>query len=167
MLSALGEAIKAAEQAAHTADSGHVDLFGSMFDAADVDVYANHRKVRELTLKERLKGEKDTLGLYLTGHPIDEYETEIRRFARQRIVDLKPSRETQTIAGMIIALRVMKNKKGDKMGFVTLDDRSGRIEHRCLPMPSWRHSPCCRPMRWWWWKARSAMTTSPGACACG
>lgn len=128
LLSALGEAIKAAEQAAHTADSGHVDLFGSMFDAADVDVYANHRKVRELTLKERLKGEKDTLGLYLTGHPIDEYETEIRRFARQRIVDLKPSRETQTIAGMIIALRVMKNKKGDKMGFVTLDDRSGRIE---------------------------------------
>ncbi|MCO1622150.1 DNA polymerase III subunit alpha [Pseudomonas putida] len=128
LLSALGEAIKAAEQAAHTADSGHVDLFGGMFDAADVDVYANHRKVRELTLKERLKGEKDTLGLYLTGHPIDEYETEIRRFARQRIVDLKPSRETQTIAGMIIALRVMKNKKGDKMGFVTLDDRSGRIE---------------------------------------
>ncbi len=128
LLSALGEAIKAAEQAAHTADSGHVDLFGGMFDAADVDVYANHRKVRELTLKERLKGEKDTLGLYLTGHPIDEYETEIRRFARQRIIDLKPSRETQTIAGMIIALRVMKNKKGDKMGFVTLDDRSGRIE---------------------------------------
>ncbi|MFJ4444155.1 DNA polymerase III subunit alpha [Pseudomonas sp. NPDC089422] len=128
LLSALGEAIKAAEQAAHTADSGHVDLFGGMFDAADVDVYVNHRKVRELTLKERLKGEKDTLGLYLTGHPIDEYETEIRRFARQRIIDLKPSRETQTIAGMIIALRVMKNKKGDKMGFVTLDDRSGRIE---------------------------------------
>ncbi|PYC19042.1 DNA polymerase III subunit alpha [Pseudomonas mosselii] len=128
LLSALGEAVKAAEQAAHTADSGHVDLFGGMFDEADVDVYANHRKVRELTLKERLKGEKDTLGLYLTGHPIDEYETEIRRFARQRIVDLKPARDTQTIAGMIIALRVMKNKKGDKMGFVTLDDRSGRIE---------------------------------------
>ncbi len=128
LLSALGEAVKAAEQAAHTADSGHVDLFGGMFDEVDVDVYANHRKVRELTLKERLKGEKDTLGLYLTGHPIDEYETEIRRFARQRIVDLKPARDTQTIAGMIIALRVMKNKKGDKMGFVTLDDRSGRIE---------------------------------------
>lgn len=128
LLSALGEAVKAAEQTARTADSGHIDLFGGMFDEADADVYANHRKVRELTLKERLKGEKDTLGLYLTGHPIDEYEAEIRRFARQRIIDLKPSRDTQTIAGMIIALRVMKNKKGDKMGFITLDDRSGRIE---------------------------------------
>ena len=128
LLAALEEAIKSAEQTARTADSGHADLFGGLFVEADADVYANHRKARELTLKERLRGEKDTLGLYLTGHPIDEYEGEIRRFARQRIIDLKPARDTQTVAGMIIALRVMKNKKGDKMGFVTLDDRSGRIE---------------------------------------
>ncbi|ROL74682.1 DNA polymerase III subunit alpha [Pseudomonas vranovensis] len=128
LLAAMEEAIKAAEQTARTADSGHADLFGGLFVEEDADVYANHRKARELTLKERLRGEKDTLGLYLTGHPIDEYEGEIRRFARQRIIDLKPARDTQTVAGMIIALRVMKNKKGDKMGFVTLDDRSGRIE---------------------------------------
>lgn len=128
LLSALEEAIKAAEQTARTHDSGHADLFGGLFVEADADVYANHRKAKELTLKERLKGEKDTLGLYLTGHPIDEYEGEIRRFARQRIIDLKPARDTQTVAGMIIALRVMKNKKGDKMGFITLDDRSARIE---------------------------------------
>ena len=128
LLAALEGAIKAAEQTARTHDSGHDDLFGGVFVAEDADVYVNHRKAKELTLKERLKGEKDTLGLYLTGHPIDEYEGEIRRFARQRIIDLKPARDTQTVAGMIIALRVMKNKKGDKMGFITLDDRSGRIE---------------------------------------
>ncbi|MDH0747541.1 DNA polymerase III subunit alpha [Pseudomonas sp. GD03842] len=128
LLAALEEAIQAAEQTARSHDSGHADLFGGLFDAADADVYANHRNAREVTLKERLRGEKETLGLYLTGHPIDEYEGEIRRFARQRIVDLKPARDTQTVAGLIIALRVMKNKKGDKMGFITLDDRSGRIE---------------------------------------
>jgi DNA polymerase-3 subunit alpha len=128
LLAALEGAIQAAEQTARSHDSGHADLFGGLFVEADADVYANHRSAKEVTLKERLRGEKETLGLYLTGHPIDEYEGEIRRFARQRIVDLKPSRETQTIAGLIIALRVMKNKKGDKMGFITLDDRSGRIE---------------------------------------
>jgi len=128
LLAAMEEAIKAAEQTARTHDSGHADLFGGLFVEADADVYAVHRKARPLTLKERLRGEKDTLGLYLTGHPIDEYEGEIRRFARQRIIDLKPSRESQTVAGMVIALRVMKNKKGDKMGFITLDDRSARIE---------------------------------------
>nr|WP_298166887.1 DNA polymerase III subunit alpha [uncultured Pseudomonas sp.] len=128
LLAAMEEAVQAAEQAARSHDSGHMDLFGGVFGDAETDVYANHRKARERSLKERLKGEKDTLGLYLTGHPIDEYEGEVRRFARQRIIDLKPARGDQTVAGLIVNLRVMKNKKGDKMGFITLDDRSGRIE---------------------------------------
>ena len=128
LLAAMEEAVQAAEQTARSAESGHMDLFGGVFAEPDADVYVNHRNARPLSLKERLKGEKDTLGLYLTGHPIDEYEGEIRRFARQRIVELKPARGDQTIAGMIVNLRVMKNKKGDKMGFITLDDRSGRIE---------------------------------------
>ncbi|TBU94763.1 DNA polymerase III subunit alpha [Phytopseudomonas dryadis] len=128
LLAAMEEAVQAAEQTARSHDSGHMDLFGGVFASAEADVYANHRRAKDLSLKERLKGEKDTLGLYLTGHPIDEYESEVRRFARQRIVDLRPARDTQTVAGLIINLRVMKNKKGDKMGFITLDDRSGRIE---------------------------------------
>lgn len=128
LLAAVEEAVQAAEQNARTQNSGHMDLFGGVFNEAAADVYANHHQTRPLSLKERLKGEKDTLGLYLTGHPIDEYEGEIRRFARQRIVDLRPARDTQTVAGLIIDLRVMKNKRGEKMGFVTLDDRSGRIE---------------------------------------
>ncbi|MGA4817420.1 OB-fold nucleic acid binding domain-containing protein [Pseudomonas aeruginosa] len=90
---------------------------------------ANHRKVKELTLKERLKGEKDTLGLYLTG-PSDRRDTKARCGASPASASssTKPARDTQTVAGLIVNLRVMKNKKGDKMGFVTLDDRSGRIE---------------------------------------
>ncbi|WP_405118567.1 DNA polymerase III subunit alpha [Pseudomonas leptonychotis] len=128
LLTAMEEAVQAAEQTARSHDSGHMDLFGGVFADTEADVYRNHLRARELTLKERLKGEKDTLGLYLTGHPIDEYEGEVRRFARQRIVDLKAARGDQTIAGLVVNLRVMKNKKGDKMGFITLDDRSGRIE---------------------------------------
>ena len=128
LLTAMEEAVQAAEQTARSHDSGHMDLFGGVFADTEADVYRHHLRARDLTLKERLKGEKDTLGLYLTGHPIDEYEGEVRRFARQRIVDLKASRGDQTIAGLVVNLRVMKNKKGDKMGFITLDDRSGRIE---------------------------------------
>lgn len=128
LMAAMEEAVQAAEQTARSAESGHMDLFGGVFADAAADVYANHLRARELSLKERLKGEKDTLGLYLTGHPIDEYEGEVRRFARQRIVDLKAARGDQTVAGLVVNLRVMKNKKGDKMGFITLDDRSGRIE---------------------------------------
>jgi len=129
LMSAMEEAIASAEQTARSADSGHDDLFGDLLGpSTERDVYEPYRKVREWTFKERLRGEKETLGLYLTGHPIDEYEREIRRFARQRILDLKPSRESQTIAGLVFDMRVMKNKRGDKVGFVTLDDRSARIE---------------------------------------
>ena len=128
LLAAMEEAIQTADQAARNRESGHMDLFGEMFAEEEVDLYAQYRNARELTLKERLKGEKETLGLYLTGHPIDEYEGEVRRFARQRIIDLRPARDTQTVAGLIVNLRVMRNKKGDKMGFITLDDRSARIE---------------------------------------
>ncbi|CEA02875.1 DNA polymerase III subunit alpha [Pseudomonas saudimassiliensis] len=129
LAAAMEEAIAAAEQTLRSADSGHDDLFGDLLGpSAERDVFEAYRNVREWTFKERLRGEKETLGLYLTGHPIDEYEKEVRRFARQRIIDLKPSRESQTIAGLVFDLRVMKSKRGDKVGFVTLDDRSARVE---------------------------------------
>ncbi|KEI72067.1 DNA polymerase III subunit alpha [Endozoicomonas elysicola] len=123
------EAIKAADQAAKSLDSGHMDMFGALVPAGEENVYDTYLKASEWTDKVRLGGEKDTLGLYLTGHPIDEYEGEIRHFIRNRIKDLQPARgDSQNIAGLVVDLRVMKNKKGDKMAFVTLDDRTGRIE---------------------------------------
>jgi DNA polymerase-3 subunit alpha len=129
LMAAMEEAIASAEQTAKSADSGHADLFGELLGpSTERDVYEAYRRSREWSFKERLRGEKETLGLYFTGHPIDEYEKEIRRFARQRIIDLKPSRDSQTVAGLVFDLRVMKSKRGDKMGFVTLDDRSARIE---------------------------------------
>lgn len=129
LMAAMEEAIASAEQSAKSADSGHDDLFGDLLGpSTERDVYEPYRRVREWSFKERLRGEKETLGLYLTGHPIDEYEQEVRRFARQRILDLKPSRDSQTVAGLVFDLRVMKNKRGDKVAFVTLDDRSARIE---------------------------------------
>ncbi|MBO9493477.1 DNA polymerase III subunit alpha [Thalassotalea sp. G20_0] len=123
------EAIKAADQAAKSLDSGHMDMFGALVPAGEEAVYDTYLKTSEWTDKVRLGGEKDTLGLYLTGHPIDEYESEIRHFIRNRIKDLQPARgDSQNIAGLVVDMRVMKNKKGDKMAFVTLDDRTGRIE---------------------------------------
>ena len=82
----------------------------------------------EWTLRERLNGERDTLGLFITGHPFDEYEAEVRRFVSTKIVDVEPNAAPQKIAGMVVDMRVMKNKRGDSMCFITMDDRSGRIE---------------------------------------
>lgn len=129
LMAAMPEAMKAAEQSAGNRDAGMMDLFGEVVQADEHgDVYAEYRHIRPWTPRQQLGGEKETLGLYVTGHPIDEYERELRQFVRNRIADLKPDHNTQTLAGLVVAHRTMKNKRGDLMAFVTLDDRSARIE---------------------------------------
>ncbi|MFD2192135.1 DNA polymerase III subunit alpha [Pistricoccus aurantiacus] len=129
LAAALEDALKAAAQNHANQSLGMLDMFGEAFvDTAEEDAYAEYRGAREWSDKQRLSGEKDTLGLYLTGHPIDEYEQELSRFVATRIADLKPSRESQRVAGLVVASRTMKSKRGDTMAFLTLDDRTGRIE---------------------------------------
>ena len=129
LLASLPEAVKAAEQSAGNKAAGMMDLFGEVVSAAgEENVYADYDNVRPLSPKEKLGGEKDTLGLYVTGHPIDEYEKELRQFVRKRINDLVADKGNQLMAGLVVAMRTMKNKRGDTMAFVTLDDRSARIE---------------------------------------
>ncbi|HOY22612.1 MAG TPA: DNA polymerase III subunit alpha [Cellvibrio sp.] len=143
MFASMSEAVKTAEQAAANSNAGMMDLFGEVManDAANTDVYADFRRVRTWTMKERLHAEKETLGLYLTGHPIDEYESELTHLVSSRIADLKPDKyeargekgkgdekPRQSVAGLVVAQRTMKTKRGDTMAFVTLDDRTGRIE---------------------------------------
>lgn len=130
MFAAMGEAVKTAEQQAANNNAGMMDLFGEVIASANsnADVYSDFRRVRTWTIKERLHAEKETLGLYLTGHPIDEYESELTHLVSSRISDLKPDKAPQTVAGLVVAQRIMKTKRGDNMAFVTLDDRTGRIE---------------------------------------
>ncbi|MGO2390723.1 MAG: DNA polymerase III subunit alpha [Halomonas sp.] len=131
LFAAMEDALKAAAQNHTNQNLGMLDMFGDAFaetDDSDSNVYAEYLSAREWTDRERLSGEKDTLGLYLTGHPIDEYERELKRFVSTRISDLKPSRDPQRVAGLVVGVRTMKSKRGDTMAFITLDDRTGRIE---------------------------------------
>ncbi|MBT2786907.1 MULTISPECIES: DNA polymerase III subunit alpha [unclassified Halomonas] len=131
LFAAMEDALKAAAQNHANQNLGMLDMFGDAFAEAeegDSNVYAEYLGAREWTDRERLSGEKDTLGLYLTGHPIDEYERELKRFVSTRISDLKPSRDPQRVAGLVVGVRTMKSKRGDTMAFITLDDRTGRIE---------------------------------------
>ena len=78
-----------------------------------------------------LDGERETLGLYLTGHPITQYLKEIERYAGgQRLKDMHPTDRGKmtTAVGLVVAARVMVTKRGNRIGICTLDDRSGRLE---------------------------------------
>jgi DNA polymerase-3 subunit alpha len=131
LMAALDDALKAAEQAAGNRDSGIADLFGEVVPSVhsgNGDVYGMFRAVRAWSDKERLGGERDTLGLYISGHPIDEYRAEVRKFAPNRIADLSADTHgSQVIVGLIMASRTMNSRRGT-MGVLTLDDSSAQIE---------------------------------------
>lgn len=128
LMKALPEAVKAAEQSAANVNMGMTDMFGEIAETGSDAVYTDFRNVRPWRIQERLLGEKETLGLYLSGHPVDAYEDEINFMVKRRLKNLQAGKGGQTVAGMIVAMRTMKNKRGDTMGFLTLDDRTGRVE---------------------------------------
>ncbi len=132
LMASLHAALQLAEQHGRDIEVGQNDLFGNLALTAPVShVHANERFVDapEWSDRERLDGEKETLGLYLTGHPIEQYREELANFIKLRIADLKPERDqTAIVAGLVVAVRARNSRRGDRIAFVTLDDRSGRIE---------------------------------------
>ncbi len=138
LMDALPDAIRIAEQRLRDAAMGQSDLFG--IDNGTAARGGEYRPQKEWDEEQRLRGEKETLGLYLTGHPIERYLPELERFISSRIVDIKPTRnQTITIAGLIVAMNTRNSKRGGKIAFLTLDDRSGRIELVVFPEEYERH----------------------------
>ena len=129
LMASLERAIKSAEQFKRNKALGQNDLFGapSEDDAEQNIEFANVRPWPEGRV---LEGEKETLGLYLTGHPIDRYLPEIGKLCNLRLSALQPTRRGDhvTVAGLIIAIRVLKTKKGLNWAIVTLDDQSARVD---------------------------------------
>ncbi|MCN4143617.1 MAG: DNA polymerase III subunit alpha [Thiohalomonas sp.] len=135
LLNAIPEAIKAAEQFSKAQAVGQDDLFGGDFfatgamDSTSGNAQSTFEQLPEWPEDERLRLEKETLGLYLSGHPIEQYLTELRNFTTHKLMELSPDKKQNiVITGLIIAMRTMNTKRGDKMAFVTIDDRSGRQE---------------------------------------
>ena len=127
LLEQVPKAVQGAEQTARDEEAGISDLFGGMQQTVSQSC-APESSAANMVAMERLQGEKETLGLFLTGHPIQEYEHELRQFCRRRLNDLKAAKDPQWIAGMVVNVRTTKSRRGVPMCFVQLDDRSARIE---------------------------------------
>jgi DNA polymerase-3 subunit alpha len=129
IMASLDEAIRAAGQHHQAEKFGQADMFGVLTAAPEAveQAYANIPEWPEMV---RLDGEKETLGLYLTGHPIDQYLKELKHYTQGRLKDLHPTKRDQSIsvAGLVVQGKVMTTKRGSKIGLMTLDDRSGRLE---------------------------------------
>ncbi|MGB0893475.1 MAG: DNA polymerase III subunit alpha [Parashewanella sp.] len=129
MMVTLPEAISAAAQHAKAEATGQNDMFGLLNTSPD-DARQQFVDCTPWPDKIWLEGERDTLGLYLTGHPINQYLKELKHYTNGRLKDAHPTGRGKTVkvAGLVVASRVMVTKRGSKMGLVTLDDKSGRLE---------------------------------------
>ena len=131
LMASLGDAILAAEQDARNRDQGIGDLFGAGDDTADEGMPVEWSHARTWSDDARLQAEKDTIGLFLTGHPVDQYEPELDNFVSARLAALRPTGrgEAATVAGLVVVMRVARSKRsGAPMAFLTLDDKTGRVE---------------------------------------
>ena len=126
MLASLGSALQLAEQSQQNARSGQDDMFG-LDDVLHGNVNDNQKSefilVADWSDEERLGGEKETLGIYLTGHPINRYEKELDKFTSCRLKNIRPG--NVIVAGYIHRIRSRSGNRG-RMAEVILEDRTAR-----------------------------------------
>jgi DNA polymerase-3 subunit alpha len=134
IMATLEGALKAANQEAKNIDLGQSDLFG-LLATGDADVQPEFKPATLWPDKKWLEGEKETLGLFLTGHPINEYRKELRHYTKIKLSEVTPTRRDQsvTVVGLVIDVRVLVNKKNRQWALVKLDDKSGRLDLRFFP----------------------------------
>jgi len=136
LMHSLASAMQLADQTIRARAVGQNDMFGLMDTSPTAAPAVVTEVLPDWSRRVRLDGERDTLGLYLTGHPFEEFETEVKPITSGRIADVvgdrpAPSAEggfhfkgkPVTVAGMVFDV----GKRGQRVIF-TLDDRSGRLE---------------------------------------
>lgn len=129
LIASVDLALDAANQQHRNAAAGQNDMFGISAPTESVQTYS---QVAEWKKEDLLAAEKDTLGLYLSGHPIDVYIQELDQFTSCRLVDLdvgqSKGKKSVTLAGLVVGARIMNTKSGSRMAFLQLDDKTARVE---------------------------------------
>ncbi|MCX5742095.1 MAG: DNA polymerase III subunit alpha, partial [Proteobacteria bacterium] len=146
LLAALDSAIERGSSEQRDRRSGQTSLFG-MFAASEppptvVGTNAGMKQgesygdVSPWGSKELLAFEKEALGFYISGHPLDRYQADLARFSSAAISDFASGRRTpgqHQIGGIVSQYREMITKKGDKMARFHLEDAEGSLEVIAFP----------------------------------
>ncbi len=117
---------------------GQIDLFGMVSDEPDVAVSIPVPELPELSIQEKMAMEKDVTGLYLSGHPMDDYRPMLRTANVAAIGDIMEcfenegsefaDEQTVTIAGIVQQMKMKTTRNNSLMAYVTLEDDTGAME---------------------------------------
>ena len=137
LMQQLPEVLKAIDQINRNRNAGIVDMFGNAASGSDIEVRLPQVEA-EWPLAQKLQGERDTLGFYLSGHPMDEYAEDLRDLlgndlgGLDRLWASQPAGErkgwrpetTVVLGGQVVDVR----RRGDSQIVVVLEDGRGRVE---------------------------------------
>lgn len=125
LLANLPMVLQAVEHQAHHQDQH--DLFSA--DSTSSATIVPLKPISQWPMRLQLQAERVALGLYLSGHPMQIYRREFQSILRSNLSQIKPTQnQTIMVAGLVVAVRNMMTKRGQRMAFVTLDDGCAQIE---------------------------------------
>ena len=102
------------------------DLFSNVEE--DFNPYDQHKGVNPLNFSQKLKYEKEALGFYISGHPVEAIKDDIKDLRSHKISDLDANISSATIVGLVNSTRQIKDSKNKPVTFVNFDDESGSMD---------------------------------------
>jgi DNA polymerase-3 subunit alpha len=125
-------------------DPNQMNMFASLNDDQfDTFGLLEFPETDEWDEMEKLRKEKEALGFYITGHPLDRFKEEVKRFTTCSIQDLFGLEDESKIrlAGVVEKLKIKRTKRGNKMAILTLEDPTGSTEVVLFPDVFEKYSP--------------------------
>ena len=102
------------------------DLFSNVEE--DFNPYDQYKDVNPLNFSQKLKYEKEALGFYISGHPVEAIKDDIKDLRSHKISDLDANTSSATIVALVNSTRQIKDSKNKPITFVNLDDESGSMD---------------------------------------
>ena len=133
LLAMLDAALERGSRRQKDRDLGQHQLFGDVDESEAGGAPPHLPDVAPWTEEQKLAFEKEALGLYLSGHPIDRFHRDLARAGVRRIEALEGPAASARVGGVISQCRRLRTKKGDPMAVITLEDRGGRMEAVVFP----------------------------------
>ncbi|MDQ6701190.1 MAG: DNA polymerase III subunit alpha, partial [Acidobacteriota bacterium] len=130
LMLAVEGAMEAGQRASRDRESGQEGLFGALFSGADAHPEMTLPKAPDWSLKDKLQSEKEMLGFYVTGHPLDAFEEKICELSTHDSGKLEGLSKGAEVAmcGVITAIQRKRNREGKAWAAMQLEDRNGCTE---------------------------------------
>jgi DNA polymerase-3 subunit alpha len=129
------DCMEAGQRAQKDLLSGQTGLFGDLLTPEDGPAHERALpKVNDWTPIEKLRGEKETIGFYVSGHPLDEYRwkvTELTHFASNNLEGIEKGQEI-ALCGILTGIQKRRNKEQKPWAFMQLEDWHGGTEILCF-----------------------------------